>query len=468
MPAAELNWRPPTARQLSDWRTYPPTKHLEKFQVVVPDRSKCITSMACHQKSPLLAVSSASHDKNLYIIKYSPPPNANSSVIDQPYLASNGHNSANAEVFSLVSSYQNTYPVFDLCWSGDRLLAACGNNYLQLFQLDKETGSLSVRTQYPHVIHQHSQFPSPPGRYHQSNRVQSVQFQPGDGNSTRFIATENCNLRMWDAGRTEAPLVSCKVSDDLLLCAQWGTEVGSSLVACAGIDSSLLVMDMRLTGAISDDNLSKPMTSKSPIVWFRDKAHLGAVRSVQWSPFLPYWLATGGDDHLVNIWDMRSTRGPMVRIDGNRRAVNSIAWSQSHGDWLTTGSGDCSWRLWNIRSNHIVMTSAINSSENETMSHSWLHLGNASGGATAAGADNLNGAAPVEYLVGAIQLAECGQDGFASSVVSVANSPIWCDAHFAVSSTGELACIGLLPDAYNSWVPHRLDILFIFIATITS
>jgi hypothetical protein len=75
-----------------------------------------------------------------------------------------------------------------------------------------------------------------------------------------------------------------------------------------------------------------------------------------------------------------------------------------------------------------------------------------------------------EYLVGAVELAECGQDSFASSVVTVENSLHWCDAHFAVSSTGELACLTLYPEAYSPWVSHKYvdfnDTIYTFLIAI--
>lgn len=77
-------------------------------------------------------------------------------------------------------------------------------------------------------------------------------------------------------------------------------------------------------------------------------SHIGQVTDVAFNTFIPYWLATSGEDGVVKMWDIRYLKGNAVRIDAHYNSITSIAWSNTHCDILSTVSSDRSWRAWNI------------------------------------------------------------------------------------------------------------------------
>lgn len=59
------------------------------------------------------------------------------------------------------------------------------------------------------------------------------------------------------------------------------------------------------------------------IVW--QGTHGGSVLDAQFSPFIPFWLASAGDDGVVDIWDLRATcHKPLAKIDGHLGPVTSV------------------------------------------------------------------------------------------------------------------------------------------------
>lgn len=159
--------------------------------------------------------------------------------------------------------------------------------------------------------------------------MHAVDFQPGSKGAT-FLAAETSNLRVWDAHRQQMPLVSCKVSDDTLLCARW-SPLEPSLVAVGGVDRALTVIDTRAMPSVSRASAASSSTLKygnngaRPVAWFQYKAHpRGAINSLAWNPFVPYWLASAGEDGVVNVWDVRYTLGPVARADRSTLAVESV------------------------------------------------------------------------------------------------------------------------------------------------
>jgi WD40 repeat protein len=66
------------------------------------------------------------------------------------------------------------------------------------------------------------------------------------------------------------------------------------------------------------------------------RGHSGTVRSLSWSPDGKK-LASGGDDHTVQIWDARQLTA-LYTYHGHAARVNAVAWSPPDGNYL--GSAD--------------------------------------------------------------------------------------------------------------------------------
>jgi WD40 repeat protein len=60
------------------------------------------------------------------------------------------------------------------------------------------------------------------------------------------------------------------------------------------------------------------------------------------------WLATGGEDQTVRLWDMHEHTAAPVVLRGHKGGVGAVAFSPE-GRWLATGSEDQTVRLWRIQ-----------------------------------------------------------------------------------------------------------------------
>lgn len=61
-------------------------------------------------------------------------------------------------------------------------------------------------------------------------------------------------------------------------------------------------------------------------------------------------IATGGNDNLMNLHDIRVTRRPIATVTCHKAAVKAIAWSQNHAYSLLSGGGtaDKSIKKWDV------------------------------------------------------------------------------------------------------------------------
>ncbi|KAJ2728940.1 hypothetical protein H4R23_003559, partial [Coemansia sp. Cherry 401B] len=80
----------------------------------------------------------------------------------------------------------------------------------------------------------------------------------------------------------------------------------------------------------------------------------GSVNDVAWSPYVPYWLATGGEGGEAHVWDLRYAAADGAAVatlshPTNHGSIRSLAWSATHADLLSTGTSDKSWWLHSLR-----------------------------------------------------------------------------------------------------------------------
>ncbi|KAI8845510.1 WD40-repeat-containing domain protein [Chytridium lagenaria] len=288
--------------------------------------------MEAIEGTPYVAVGSASSGGSLTILE-------------------NTSDSTNHQL-QLRSVFSSQHPVYSLSAMGNRLITAGPNSRVQIFNISPR--DLSQRGKGVEQIGDCA-FGSgkleevklaPPGMRNASVRVHHVEFMPANGgktaNPTKFLAVEEKALFIWDL---EGNKVVGKetISKDQLTSASWSPHPGS-LLATGGVDRDLYVLDSRLIG----------MDTNKSAVWMQLKAHSGqnhpAITSVQFSPFVPYWLASAGEDSVVKIWDLRYLQVPMCRIDGHYRGIRSLSWSNTHANVISTGSDDNLWRAWAIDS----------------------------------------------------------------------------------------------------------------------
>jgi transcription initiation factor TFIID subunit 5 len=75
--------------------------------------------------------------------------------------------------------------------------------------------------------------------------------------------------------------------------------------------------------------------------------HTGPVNTMAVSPD-GRWLASAGEDSIINIWDIGSGRRLKSMRGHGRSSIYSLAFSQE-GSVLVSGGGDNSVRVWDIK-----------------------------------------------------------------------------------------------------------------------
>ncbi|KAJ3332835.1 hypothetical protein HDU76_012899 [Blyttiomyces sp. JEL0837] len=185
--------------------------------------------------------------------------------------------------------------------------------------------------------------PAPPGTHSTSLRVNKVAFAPTKerwANPESFLALEGRRIFIWDMAAEK--VVACETTSfDQLMSASWSPHPPyASLIATAGVDHHVSVLDARLMG----------MDTERAVIWKVERAHGGhfhpSIGAVEFSPFVPYWLASAGEDSVVRIWDLRYTKDPAGRIEGHYHGIHSLTWSSTHAEILATGSSDRSIKAW--------------------------------------------------------------------------------------------------------------------------
>ncbi|KAK9723064.1 hypothetical protein K7432_002173 [Basidiobolus ranarum] len=350
-------------------------KHIKVSLSRVPGepRATCLTEC---QKRPLIAVGNSSGENNLVIVEHI-------TKEEQPE-------------FKILSGFTTPSPIYTISWIDNTLLSGGNHGLTNLFTLEEENDELKMtcKLQYKHRI---SKTASPVGNFVSTSRVRKVEFN----DDNKFMDVIGPLVYFWDIENTSTPIRSDKVARDTIFDASWAPPSlhSAPLLAVGSADKSVSVLDMRKDG--------------KPMVWKAQKGHDSVINEVQWNPFVPYWIASGGDDHMVKLWDIRFNSGPVSIIDAH---FNHLAWSGSHADILATGSSDRNWRLWGIRESKEI-------DRNDDTGE---------------------------------KIGEYGR-GFSGPVISVISSLHHENTFYSLSMMGELALHSIQEELFSLATPHRVN-----------
>jgi EARP and GARP complex-interacting protein 1 len=64
------------------------------------------------------------------------------------------------------------------------------------------------------------------------------------------------------------------------------------------------------------------------------------IRSISYNPNKPWFIATGGDDYLCKIWDIRRPHLPVKILAGHTHWVTCVAFNPFHDQLILTSSSD--------------------------------------------------------------------------------------------------------------------------------
>jgi cell division cycle protein 20 (cofactor of APC complex) len=142
------------------------------------------------------------------------------------------------------------------------------------------------------------------------------------------VGTNNAELQIWDA-ETCKKLRTIRNHDSRIGAISWNEHIVSS-----GSRS----------GAINNNDVRVAQSLVSSL-----RGHQQEVCGLRWSPDSSL-LASGGNDNLLNIWDLRhSTTQAKFSMNHHTAAVKALAWCPWQANLLATGGGtnDKHIRFWN-------------------------------------------------------------------------------------------------------------------------
>lgn len=80
------------------------------------------------------------------------------------------------------------------------------------------------------------------------------------------------------------------------------------------------------------------------------RGHTGSIEELQWSPTERHVLCSASSDGTVKIWDARSpTKKHQISVEVSSSDVNVASWCRSVDYLLATGADDGVWGVWDLR-----------------------------------------------------------------------------------------------------------------------
>ncbi|KAJ6036925.1 hypothetical protein N7540_001204 [Penicillium herquei] len=159
-------------------------------------------------------------------------------------------------------------------------------------------------------------------------------------NSALVSASSDTTVRLWrpHSASTEVPARIGKHADYVKALASPGGQ--ASWVASGGLDHKLYLWDLNGGGEIlSIDACGDDATEKGSVY------ALGAVSSV---------LASGGPENVVRVWDPKSGK-PVTKFVGHTDNVRDILINQN-GDTIMTASSDQTIKVWSLTAGRCMNT----------------------------------------------------------------------------------------------------------------
>ncbi|KAH8548925.1 WD40-repeat-containing domain protein [Umbelopsis sp. PMI_123] len=252
-------------------------------------------------------------------------------------------------------------------------------------------------------------------------------------NSLKFFMVVGSSAYVWDVEHEAEPIYTKKFGTHPLYNGHWSPHAPYSLIALASSDGGISIIDNRTSPS------STPAWSSPPGV-----PKIG-VRDVKFSPIIPYWMASAGDDGVTQVWDIRFSHA-VAKIDGHRKAVNSLAWANTHAEIICTASSDQTLKMWSLTPGSIPVQNAYDNFGDVEDEYSPKFI--CSG---AIGVGQWTDKDPNLFFVGE-DIEPCQ-----SPIVQIRSSQHWRNLFYSVTRKGQLTAINVRLNTRESMAPHRYN-----------
>ncbi|KAJ2076796.1 hypothetical protein H4R24_005503 [Coemansia sp. RSA 988] len=324
---------------------------VQSTSLALPDEARFTTCLAMSSDQPLVAVGSGSHETNMFFVQ---------TLDDQ---------------LEVKASFASKFPIYSLAFKDNLLMAGTDRSTSVLYRVDRaRLLGFSGESEDGPLVRCVGTFKNKaaksidiaaPGNYVPTKRVACVEFAPAyapgsswppasvGAGAELFLSCLGGVLNVWDAAHSQQALRVEKVSGQPLSRATWSPHAPATLVVAAGIDGMVSVMDLRRRGKAVAWRSRQPEGLGGGATGGEIGADSG-VADVAWSPYAPYWLATGGEGAQACVWDLRYAAADgagvvALRHPTSHGAIRSVAWSATHADLVATGTSGKSLWLHSLR-----------------------------------------------------------------------------------------------------------------------
>lgn len=363
----------------------------------VPDSKSHLTSVACHQTDPLVAVASGTRDSNLFIYEVSAPqddcffPPTNDGYHNYP----TNFGDDDLSYYKSASSHRS-HAINKKSTSGQRP----GNHHSRSVSSSSTNSQSSSPSPPPTASSPVDQQASPILTHHQTISLGGIHSLAWVSSSHKLGSYGNVLATGHNSGLVHLVLLpdpyadngpaeiisrfnhSRHISSDKITSSRIRTiNLASSAWTCcpqssiislfsehlfmwdpARKETPIVIQRTRRARSLNISPLRNGIVSlatdrgisimdvryKNPVALAPPNENDGLVSLVKWSALDENRVASVHDQTLIKIWDIR-TGSPLVSLEGHYDKINSIEWSATSADEFYSASADGTVRIWDIK-----------------------------------------------------------------------------------------------------------------------
>ncbi|EFA86679.1 hypothetical protein PPL_00481 [Heterostelium album PN500] len=250
----------------------------------------------------------------------------------------------------ITTEFLQESPISSLCWNDNSLLMG-GANDGQIFLYNCKDDSGTFREE-PTLAETYTitrlkgvkNMVYPVGAMGVDSAIKAVEINSLQ--SKQFACLENNAFHIWEFSNPVQPVVSFRASEMPLNVLSWSPHSRHyAAVGGAPPFNTVMLLDQRL--------MSTFRAKRNPIVWSSEinnssTTKQGTCQAIAWHPFVPYWLATGNDNGVIDLWDLRSINKPVVSVFAHYGALSQLQWCPTHSELLVSAGYDHTFKMWNM------------------------------------------------------------------------------------------------------------------------